>query len=801
MSNYLQHLIIITILFLSQIAYAQMTEQGKGAIQGVVKDAKLDEPFPYVSVFAKPIDLDIVMGGQITDEEGRFDIQALPTGKYEVHFQFIGYQTVIQEVLLEKQGLIVDLGSVPMYDDVATLNEVEVIAERSTIEQKVDRKVINIGKDLATVGPTAADLMINLPSINVDQDGGISMRGNDNVIVLVDGKPTNQNASQLLEQLPSGAIKSIELITNPSAKYVPEGMSGIINIVLHKNTNNGFNGLANAGLTVGEEVRHNAAMDLNYRTGKVNLYLNYATSGGPRPFWGTIDRLEEQSHEMSHEIWDNISDRRSHLIKSGLDYDITNNTTLSFYSIVNDFNDQAFRSTDIIFQNAEELDFGQDYSTVVDNFTSTYNIDLKHQMSNNSSIELEVDYSEFSGDETAQFLFYGSAFDVNDAVEQIGNSRENTTINLDYENDLGNQNKLEIGLEARIQNMENAYDTSNPNFKSATYDLNRDIYAAYLSYSQNLGKWSYQVGARLEEFEQRSQFDEEGSEEVSFDDLIRSIYPSAFLTYTPDPESQKNTFNLSLSRRVDRPNINQLSPVRAWSSARITNIGNPSLFPQFTNSVEFNYTRQLTSGSVSSGVFYRRIFDEITRFGFNDEVNPGNILFSYENYQSNSAYGLELSGNYQLSTNWSFNASFDLYSQMQRGVAQDVYREVHNVLYNIRMNQSFKVNKNLTLQLIGLYRGGNTNLQYRTLSFYFVNLGARYSLFEGRGTLSLNLNDIFHTQRLAFSGDRPVVQDGNYNWDSQTFFIGYAHKFGNDKKQSLSRKKRDKNEKKNLIGF
>ncbi len=792
-----QHLIIITFLFLCQTTFSQESKLGKGSIQGIINDGTLNEPLPYVSVFAKPMHADIVMGGQITDEQGRFDIQALPTGKYEVHFQFIGYQTVIQEVEVKEQNLAVDLGSIPMYDDVARLNEVEIIAERSTIEQKVDRKVINIGKDLATVGPTAADLMVNLPSINVDQDGGISMRGNDNVIVLVDGKPTNQNASQLLEQIPSGAIKSIELITNPSAKYVPEGMSGIINIVLHKNTNNGFNGSVNGGLTVGEEFRHNAAIDLNYRANKVNVFLNYANTGGPRPFWGTIDRFEEESHE----IWNNVNERTSHLIKSGLDYDITENTTLSFYAIINGFNNQAFRSTDIIFQDSEELDFGQDYSSTMDNFTTTYNFDLKHQLRNNSSIELEVDYSVFDGDETANFLFYGSAFDVSDAVEQIGNTRRNTTINLDYENDLGNQKKLEIGLEARIQNMENAYQTSNPNFKSATYDLDRDIYAAYVSYSQNLGKWSYQLGARLEEFDQKSRFNEEGNERANFNDLIQSIYPSAFLTYTPDPETQKDAFNLSLSRRVDRPNINQLSPVRAWSSARITNVGNPSLFPQFTNSVEFNYTRQLKSGSVTSGIFYRRIFDEITRFGFNDEVNPGNILFSYENYQSNSAYGLELSGNYQLSTKWSFNASFDLYSQMQRGVAQDVFREVHNVLYNIRMNHSFKVNKNLTLQLIGLYRGGNTNLQYRTLSFYFINLGARYSLFEGKGTLSLNLNDIFHTQRLAFTGERPVVQDGNYNWDSQTLFIGYAHKFGKAKKRKLRRKKRDNNEKKSLGAF
>ena len=790
-----------TFILLLPLSYVMASpsqpEMDKGVITGKVMDGKLNEPIPFVTVFIKPIRGTEILTGQITDGEGSFEIKEIPVGTYKLEIQFVGFKSITQEVTISGQNNSIDLGPILLYDDVEILSSIEVTAERSTIEQKVDRKVINIGNDLATSGPTAADLMVNLPSVDVNQDGEISMRGNDNVVILVDGKPTNQNASQLLQQIPSGSIKTIELITNPSAKYVPEGMSGIINIVLHKNTNLGFNGSINGGLTIGEKLRRNTSADLNYRTNKMNFFFNYANTDGPTPFRGTIDRTEEGSNE----IWFTLNDRTSHLIKTGLDFDLSERTTISGYTIFNSFQNQAYRSTDIIFPTSERLDFGQEYDSETDNSTITYNFDIKHRFNESSSIEFEVDHSQFEGDESADFDFYGTAFTVDEAIERIGSQRDNTIFNLDYENDLTNNKKLELGLEARIQRTDNTYETTNPNFNGSTYDLDRDILAGYFNFSHKLGKWSYQVGARWENFDQNSLFREDGDDEEPFNDLIKSVYPSLFLTYTPNPDTQKDAFNLSVSRRVDRPNINQLNPMRAWSSARITNVGNPSLIPQFTNSVEFNYTRQFKSGSLTSGVFYRRIFDEITRFGFNDLDNPGNILFSYDNYQNNSAYGFEFSGTYEITSWWSLNSSFDVYSQRQKGVAQDVFREVQNTIYNLRSNHSFKAGKKLIFQLIGLYRGGNTNLQYRTLSYYFVNAGARYKLFDGQGTVTFNINDIFHTQRFAFDGERPVLQHGNYNWDSQTLFIGYSHKFGSSTKRVPKRKKRDANEKKSSPGF
>jgi len=771
-------------------------QKGNATISGVVMDGNLKAPIPFVTVILKSHD-GTVLTGQITTQDGKFEIMEISPGDYVLEAKFVGFKDIQKQIVIDRESTKLDLGTLTMFDDVSVLQTVEVTAERSTIEQKVDRKVINIGKDLATSGPTAADLMVNLPSVDVDQDGNISLRGNENVLVLVDGKPTNQSAAQLLQQIPSASIKSIELITNPSAKYVPEGMSGIINVILHKNTNLGFNGSVRGGLTVGEELRSNVSMELNYRSKNLNFFFNYANSDGPTPTWGTIERLEENSNE----VWFARNDRTSHLVKAGVDFDLSEKTILSAYTIANSFQNNAIRSTDILFPDSEMSNFGQAYASGINNVAFTYNFDVKHNFSSSSILEFEMDHNDLEGEEDADFEFYGAAFSVDQATESIKNDRSNTTFNIDYENRFGSGNKLEIGVEARIQRTDNMYATSNPNLTGGRYELSRDIYAAYFNYSQKLGKWSYQVGARFEEFDQASLFDSEEEELQQYNDLIRTIYPVAFLSYIPNSKTQQDQFNFSISRRVDRPNITQLNPMRAWSSARITNLGNPSLVPQFTNSVELNYTRQLNAGSITAGVFYRKIFDEITRFGFNDEENPGNILFSYDNYRDNAAYGFEVSGNYQITANWSFTSSLDIYSQTQRGVAQDEFREVQNTIYNLRTNHSYKVNKRLTVQLLASYRGGNTNLQYRTLSFYFVNAGARYDLFKKKGTLSVNFNDIFHTQRFAFEGERPVLQRGDYSWDSQTILISYGHKFGRGQRRATQRKKRDSNEKKNVGGF
>ncbi|MDI1304171.1 MAG: carboxypeptidase-like regulatory domain-containing protein, partial [bacterium] len=291
--------------------------ENPGSISGKIVDKKSNEPLPYVNIVVKE-ENKVVTGG-ITSDKGTFLIKNLALKNYTVEIQFIGYKTITKAVSLTTGDKNVNMNIIPLEEDAIQLKGVDVVSERSTIEQKIDRKVINVGKDLISAGATAAEIMNNIPSVSVDpQTNAISLRGNSNVRILIDGKPTTIEASQLLQQIPSTSIKQIELITNPSAKYNPEGMSGIINIVLNKNSKIGFNGSVNNGVTFGKTPKLNSSFDMNYRTGKFNLYGNYGLNTGKQSNRGFIKTLEPGEEDFQKFTF--VDNNTSHLAKVGFDF-------------------------------------------------------------------------------------------------------------------------------------------------------------------------------------------------------------------------------------------------------------------------------------------------------------------------------------------------------------------------------------------------------------------------------------------------------------------------------------------------
>ena len=257
------------------MAQGQMNVSGNpGSVSGKIIDKATKEPVGYASVSIK--EGEKVITGAISQENGNFEIKNLELKAYTLEVQFIGYKTFSKAVTLSAGDKSVNVGAIAIEAEATQLEGVDVVAERSNIVQKIDRKVVNVGKDLVASGTTASEILNNVPTVSIDpQTKELSLRGNSNVRVLIDGKPSNVDPAQLLQQIPSSSIKQIELITNPSAKYNPEGMSGIINIILHKNSNNGFNGSINTGVTFGITPKTNSALNLNYKVGKVNFYTNY----------------------------------------------------------------------------------------------------------------------------------------------------------------------------------------------------------------------------------------------------------------------------------------------------------------------------------------------------------------------------------------------------------------------------------------------------------------------------------------------------------------------------------------------
>ena len=775
----MNQLILSFLLLTSAISMAFTDPVGK--ISGSVMDQQLNEPIPYATVIINDMEGNLVTG-ITSSEDGTFTIPNVKAGDYIFKVQFIGYKTFSTEVHNDKNNLNIEIGVIMLEPDVAMLDETVVVAERTTIEQRVDRKVINVGKDLMTTGASASEIMVNIPSVNVDQDGNISMRGNSNVRILVDGKPTNMDPAQLLKQIPSTSIKSIELITNPSAKYNPEGMSGIINIVLHKNANQGFNGNLNTGLTQGENTRFNGSLDMNYRTGKFNFYGNLGGNFGKRENGGSIFLPESNSRQQF-----SIDNRNeSYLYKIGVDYYLDEKNTLSVYTNQNFYDGGPLGGITFTDLNDPSRNFRQTLDANFENVNSSYNFLYDHDFAKDGhDIQLELDFNDFDEDENTIVDFENTELDFTPYVDRVHEDRQNFTGNIDYVNPLSEVSKLEMGAEARLLTTENDYNSTNPDFIDSDYLYERDIYSFYSTFGQNFEKWSYQLGGRVESYRVDADYN---GEKVYEDDYI-TLYPSGFLTYTP---SEKNSYQLSYSRRVDRPGFSQVNPIRQVSSPRLTVAGNPELDPQFTNSLEFNYTRKLgKKGSLTSGLFFRRTTDEINQV-FQEGEEPGSLFLTFTNFGSNDAYGAEFSTNYKFTDWWSTNTTFEVYGQTMSGLVGQEFTEIENTAFTFRSNHNFKATESLSFSLFGFYRSKAKSLQLDMDDFYFLNLGARYSFLEDdKATLSLNFNDVFDTQEFSVTGGRPFEQIGTFKGETQTVYLGFSYRFGGGKNKALKRKSRE----------
>ena len=523
-----------------------------------------------------------------------------------------------------------------------------------------------------------------------------------------------------------------------------------------------------------------------------------------------------------------LESRKTHLFKVGVDFYLNEKNTVSFFTSQNISDSKNNGDTRIIFYDDPQFNNSQNFLAKNENLSSQYNFNFKHDIDDEGhNIELEVDYNVFDADDDTRFRFTGATptDNYNDGVDT---ERARATINLDYVRPLKDKATLELGLEARLFNSDIDYQSTGFTFTeignlrrtpNTNFEYSRDIYSAYATYGKQFEKWSYQVGARAETVQVIADAlsREIGSSDVSnidFDNDYIQVYPSAFFTYTP---SEKNSYQLSYSRRVDRPGIGQVNPIREWSTPLITSFGNINLQPQFTNSMEVNYTRKLgNKGTVTGGVFFRIIEDEINRALFVDRTDLNKLILTHDNFDNTSAYGVEVSSNYRPTSWWSLNASFDFFSQTQKGIAEsvtapidvatvdDIAREtieVDNVAWNFRMFNNFKVSKKIYLSAFGLYRGKNKGIQFETDPMYFVNVGARYSFAEGDGTLSVNYNDIFNTMRFGFEGVRPYNQVGEFRWESNTVSVSLSYRFGGGKYRAKSRKQRDNDVKSGSGGF
>lgn len=776
-----------------------------GTISGVVVDSATGEPMPYVNVVVRDPRDSIITGG-ITDDRGRFLIKQIPEGNSNIEIQFIGYAPIVKKIDISQENRDVEFQNLVLSENTQQLEEVTIRGEVSTVTQKIDRKVINVGKDLTATGTNASELLNNVQSVSVDQQTGeVSLRGNENVRVFIDGKPSNISPAQLLKQIPSSSIKSIELITNPSAKYSPEGMSGIINIVLYKNAQRGLNGSVQAGITAGENMRYNGSLDMNYSTGKINMYVNYGGRTGNRTGGGTLDRTDINVVSMT----DYLNNSTSNLLKTGIDLFLNESNTLSFYTVQNLYDMDRTSTTLNTFQDIPGNDILQEM--VSDNYSGIYNMNFKREFDDDGhSIEFEASFSTSDNIDDGLFTDRINPGDpTENYADEVVNEHQNTLVNLDYIKPFSDAGKLEMGLEYRQDGVRNNYDTNRQRYlfdednmrvpdgeggyetvllPDSRFTYKRQIYSAYTTYGHKIGDLSFQAGLRVEQYDIEALFSEGDGDEPYADSKL-TAYPSAYVTYTP---GQKSQYQVSYSRRVDRPGISQVNPIRAaWSSPLTTFVGNPELKPQFTHSVELNYSRRFGFGSLSFGTFYRRINDNIIRYTNPDPYDVNKTEVTYENADGENRAGVEVSGMIRPAKWWNMNVSSDLYYQQMSGYALGSYVEVQSLATNVRMNNMFKVTEDISLQLFGMYRGARRVVQYEFLPMYMVSAGFSWDLFDDNATVSFRVNDIFNTMKFQFESINYYPVTGSFYWESRTANLSFSYQFKSGEVKTRKRKQRD----------
>ncbi len=778
----MRKIILYSILFFCGVVTAQNT----GAILGVVTDKANDQPLAYASLVLKDQGGTII-NGTITDRKGFFEFTELAVGTYLLEIEFIGYTRQEIPVKLETQQQVT-LPSIALSESAEVLEGVTITAQKSTVEQRLDRKIINVGADLISQGPSAVDLMNNLPSVNIGSDGTVSFRGSDNVRILIDGKLSNlENPADVLQQIPSNSIKKIELITNPSAKYNPDGLNGIINIILKKTAQEGWNVAFGANSIIAQRERYNSNLSLNFKPGTSNYYLEYSNGFGDQVTDGIVNRFDLNSNQITH----NVNNRESHFIKLGADFYLSKKSILSVFTNQNLFNAIFDGQKDVVFEENQENNFFLNDFLTRDNHTQNYNTNYRWLLNGESHfVEIEANYNLFRSDLVNDFDFSGNIA-VPSYIENVDDTRSVLTFNLDYSLPLGKKAKLEFGGEGRINRIDNEYSSTNLELEDSTFEYNRDIYSSYFLYNQSFGRFKLNLGARFEQYRVNAQFNQEVSGLEVFDQELFNIFPSLFLSYQTSDESP-HQYQISYGRRIERPSFNQVNPIRQTTTPQILATGNIGLLPQFSNTVEANYLYRFTKGSISSGIFYRYIQDEINRIGIFDQDDPNLLRLSYDNFDSNNAYGIEVGGNIRLTDWWRSNLNIEFYKRQQRGLIEGEKVAVQNALTNIKWTQNYKITERFSASLFGFYGGPQEILQYRLKANYYLNTGLRYSFANGNGSISVNANDIFGTRRFAFRTFRTVFQEGEFLRDTQQIFFGLSYRMGG-KLSSRVRKKRSNN--------
>lgn len=791
-----------------------------GKIKGIVMDGELGGPLEFVTVQVKAKGSDKIVQGSVTGSDGNYTIGGLKKGEYVVTFSYIGYEEVSKNISISSDNQILSLGELTLTEDANQLGEVEVVAKRPQMRFEIDRKVFDATQDIAAEGGSASDLLSNIPSVEVDNEGSVSLRGNSSVTIWINGKAsglTADNQADILDMMPAGDIKQVEVITNPSARYSPEGTAGIINIILKDDRKPGYYGSVKVGADT--DGGYQASGNINYSSSKVDAYANLNYRNREFKGGGITSRLNTTDNSFLDQTNDSERQHNNWFGRFGATWHITKSDDLAFN--VTGMTGGGDNSENIHYNSIDSQKntiYTSDRMTNGDSDMKMYNLELNyvHKFSENSNIDLTVSNNQWRRDGMDIFRQSTVYTDPSQTANPLYQTQENDIkdktweVQADYTNKKSDMARIEAGYKGTFQRNASPVDTytgttaEDIRQDESLYNrflYNQDVHALYMTYGGKWNKLSYQAGLRGEYWrvDTRSlDFDQEfnGKASEAFEKDYFKLFPSAFISYSLP---KNNELQVNYTRRLRRPWGGQLNSFRNISDASNISFGNPELTPEYSHSFELNYIKSWESGhTLSLSGYYRSTDDVIQRIRFlNTEDNV--MYTTSENVAKSQASGLEIVGKDKLFKILDLTTTVNLYyskldgfSYLPQGAETPVIGDTdESFAWNVRMIANFSLPWGVSLQGTGNYNSKQLMAQGHREPNYSVDLGLRKSFLSDKLTLSINARDLLDSRkfRTVTAGDGFWQDSENWRGGRRVGFT-LTYNFGNMNKKKDKSKSR-----------
>jgi outer membrane receptor protein involved in Fe transport len=797
----IRFLLFTTVLIISDDINLNGQSLRTGSVTGVIIEKETKKPMEFATVVVRNSKDSSMVQGAVADKNGKFKIDNIPYGEYKITYSFIGFGSVVTSPFkIDGSNSVVNMGTLYITGSSNNLNEVVVSGERSTYVNTIDRKVFNVGKDLTSKTGSASDLMQNIPSLTVDIDGVVSLRGSSSVMILINGKPSalmGANRAAVLQQMPANTIERIEVITNPSAKFKPDGTSGIINIVLKKNKFLGFNGTVTAN--AGNDNRYNGNIIANYNPGKLNISGSYSIRQDDRIRY-TNDfrtRTDTTTDTKTYSTINTNDHSRplSHIISTGLDYKIDEKNSLGVTGSVNfrDFTrhstilNQSFDSNHNLTKDYDRLNNGPQFERDLE-FGATANHTFAkegHELSLDFVASKSLEQEDNHYNDNYRMPVTPSTYD-NTVIKQ---GDKESQLTFSYVNPLSETSKFEAGYVFEYMNSDMDFfgefkDPISGLWKEDTAKTNRFIYTSnihvlYATFEKEYGSFGVLGGLRAENAFVNSR-------QVTTDTVLKNqyfrLYPSLHLSYKLD---DKNELQLNYSHRIQRPEGDELNPFPEYQDPYNLRKGNPHLKPEDIHSIEIGYQFKKKNITFLSTVYYRYRYNGMT--SITKYMNDTVLLTTTENLSKSQMAGLELVltstigdiANINLSTNTFYNTI----DASQLGYSSN--RSI--ITWSANLSGSLNITKSTVIQVTSNYVAKRLTPQGEMSPSFVLNTGFRQEFMKNKAALIFTISDLFNSLRNNSILNTPeLYQTVIRRRSARIFYVGLTYTFGkqNSKKEN-----------------